>query len=106
MGGGFLPGGGQGKACVFPGNGQAGVSLVSVAVVKGDVITPIRIRYPDLVDLTLDAGVAEWSASVSTLWLVTDGPKTVIVTILGSSLTDDQLQQIALQLGTIAEGRI
>lgn len=106
-GGGYEAGGGQGIACVFPSTAQGtGASLVSVAVATGDVITPIRSRYPDLKDVTVPTGKAEWSASVATLWLVIDGPQTVMVSLPGSTIPDDQLQGIALQLAQLAAGRI
>lgn len=107
LGGGYQLGGGQGAACVFPSTAQgAAASLVSVAVVAGDVISSIRPRYPDLQDVTVDTGKAEWSASVATLWLIIDGPKTVMVSVPGSTLPDDQLQAAALQLAKLAAGRI
>lgn len=107
LGGGYQVGAAQGLACVFAGDDSVDNSgLVSVAVVDGDAITPIRLRYPDLRDVTVSTGKAEWSSSVGTLWLVTDGPKTVIVSILGKDIPDDTLTSIALQLGQLAVGRI
>lgn len=107
LGGGYQAGGGQGTACVFASSAQgAAASLVSVAVVPGDVITPVRPRYPDLQDVSVDAGKAEWSPSVATLWLIVDGPKTVMVSAPGSTLPDAQLQAAALQLAQLAAGRI
>lgn len=107
LGGGYQLGGGQGTACVFPSTAQgAAASLVSVAVVDGDAISSIRPRYPDLQDVTVDTGKAEWSASVATLWLIVDGPKTVMVSVPGSTLPDDQLQAATLQLAKLAAGRI
>jgi hypothetical protein len=107
LGGGYQAGGGEGLACVFTSDAQgADASLVSVSVVNGDVITPIRSRYPDLQDVTVATGKAEWSASVDTLWLVIDGPKTVMVSMPGNALPDDQLKSIGLQLAQLAAGRI
>jgi hypothetical protein len=107
LGGGYQVGGAQGVACLFPGDAAVnGSALVSVAVVDGDAVTPIRSRYPDLADVTVSTGTAAWSSSVGTLWLVVDGPKTVIVSILGKDVPDETLTGIALQLAQLAAGRI
>lgn len=107
LGGGYLAGVAQDLACVFQGDPKASnAGLLSVAVVNGDVIGPIKVRYPDLQDVPVSTGKASWSASVATLWLVLDGPKTVMVSVPGSTLATEQLLTVALQLAQLAAGRI
>lgn len=107
LGAGYQPPARQGVACIFPADATAGNgSLVSVAVTSSDVLTPIRSRYTDLKPVSVDAGTAAWSASVNTLWLVVAGRSTVMVSIPGKDLPEDQLQAAALLLAKLAAGRI
>ncbi|MEA2623175.1 MAG: hypothetical protein QOH61_2085 [Chloroflexota bacterium] len=106
-GGKYLPGATSGAACIFQGDPAAGnEGLVSVAAVVGDVIETVRGRFPDGQDVAWTGGKAFWSPGVGTLWVVVEGPRTLIVTILGTDLAPADLLSRAESLAQRAIGRL
>jgi hypothetical protein len=107
LGGAWRAGTPSGPTCLISGDPGAGnKGLVSVAVVDGDVLTSVRARYPDGLDVSVDIGKGFWSPSVETLWVLLDGPRTAIVSILGVTLSPDEVQARARTLAATAIGRL
>jgi hypothetical protein len=107
LGGSWLNATPSGAACQIGGDAaQGNGALVSVAVVEEDVLTSVRARYPDGSDVEFENGMGFWSPSVETLWVLVPGPRTAIVSILGTTLTGEELQATARGLAATAIGRL